>query len=96
MKGINFVRQSTVELGENVPTEVISPTELKFILDRDSVTQAGRFDPVVSILFLPIRSLHGACGATARPTLHISWSITGMTGFDNGSFFDMPRWVRLH
>ena len=48
LKGINFVRRSTVEFrGKRVPTQVISSTELKFTLDAESMKQAGRFDLVV-------------------------------------------------
>ena len=48
MKGINFVRRSTVEFrGRRVPTQVVSSTELKFTLDAESMKQAGRFDLVV-------------------------------------------------
>ena len=48
LKGINFVRRSTVEFrGRRVPTQVVSSTELKFTLDAESMKQAGRFDLVV-------------------------------------------------
>jgi hypothetical protein len=48
LKGINFVRRSTVEFkGKRVPTRVGSPTELTFTLDAESIKQPGRFDLVV-------------------------------------------------
>jgi hypothetical protein len=48
LKGLNFVRRSAVEFrGKRVPTQVASPTELKFTLDAESMRQAGRFDLVV-------------------------------------------------
>jgi hypothetical protein len=48
LKGINFVRRSAVEFkGKRVPTQVVSPAELNFTLDADSMKQAGRFDLVV-------------------------------------------------
>jgi hypothetical protein len=48
LTGINFVRRSVVEFkGKRVPTQVISPTELKFTLGVESMKQVGRFDLVV-------------------------------------------------
>jgi hypothetical protein len=48
LKGINFVRRSTVQFkGKAVPTQVVSPTELRFTLDADALRTAGRFDFVV-------------------------------------------------
>ena len=48
LKGINFVRRSVVQFkGKAVPTQVLSPTELKFTLDADAQKTAGRFDLVV-------------------------------------------------
>jgi hypothetical protein len=48
LKGVNFVRRSVVEFrGKRVPTQVLSPKELKFTLEPDSMKQAGRFDLVV-------------------------------------------------
>jgi amidohydrolase family protein/IPT/TIG domain-containing protein len=48
LKGINFVRRSTVQFkGKPVPTEVVSPTEIRFALDAEALRTAGRFDLVV-------------------------------------------------
>jgi hypothetical protein len=48
LKGINFVRRSTVQFkGKAVPTQVVSPTELRFTLDADALRTAGRFGFVV-------------------------------------------------
>ena len=48
LRGINFVRRSVVQFkGNTVPTQVLSPTELKFTLDADAQKAAGRFDLVV-------------------------------------------------
>jgi hypothetical protein len=48
LKGINFVRRSTVQFkGKPVPTEVVSPTEIRFALDTEALRTAGRFDLVV-------------------------------------------------
>ncbi len=48
LKGINFVRRSTVQFkGKPVPTQVVSPTEIRFTLDAESLRTAGRFDLVV-------------------------------------------------
>jgi hypothetical protein len=48
LKGINFVRRSTVQFrGKPVPTQVVSPTEIRFTLDAESLRAAGRFDLVV-------------------------------------------------
>jgi hypothetical protein len=43
--GVNFVRKSSVMFkGKAVPTQVVSPTELKFTLDAPALAAAGRFD----------------------------------------------------
>ena len=48
LKGINFVRRSTVQFkGKPVPTQVVSPTEIRFTLEADALRTAGRFDLVV-------------------------------------------------
>ena len=48
LKGFNFVRRSTVQFkGKPVPTQVVSPTEIRFTLDADALRTAGRFDLVV-------------------------------------------------
>jgi hypothetical protein len=48
VKGINFVRKSVVQFkGKPMPTQVVSPTELKFTLDAEALKTAGRFDLVV-------------------------------------------------
>ena len=48
VKGINFVRRSMVHFkGRPMPTQVISPNELRFTLDADAMKAAGRFDLVV-------------------------------------------------
>jgi len=48
LKGINFVRRSTVHFkGRPMPTQVVSPTELRFTLDAEALRTAGRFDLVV-------------------------------------------------
>jgi hypothetical protein len=48
IKGINFVRRSTVRFnGKAAPTQVVSPTEIKFTLDADIQRTPGRFEFVV-------------------------------------------------
>jgi len=48
VKGINFVRRSIVHFkGKPVPTQVVSPTEIRFTLDAEALRTAGRFDLVV-------------------------------------------------
>jgi len=48
LKGLNFVRRSVVQFkGKPVPTQVLTPTELKFTLDAEAMKTAGRFDLVV-------------------------------------------------
>ena len=48
LSGVNFVRRSVVQFkGKPMPTQVISPTELKFTLDAEALKNAGRFDLVV-------------------------------------------------
>ena len=48
VKGINFVRRSVVHFkGKPVPTQVISPTEIRFTLDAEVQRTPGRFDFVV-------------------------------------------------
>jgi len=48
VKGINFVRRSTVHFkGKPVPTQVVSPTEIRFTLDAEALRTAGRFEFVV-------------------------------------------------
>jgi hypothetical protein len=48
VKGINFVRRSTVHFkGKPVPTQVVSPTEIRFTLDAEVLRTPGRFDFVV-------------------------------------------------
>jgi hypothetical protein len=45
VKGINFVRKSTVRFkGKAVPTQVVSPTELRFTLDAEIQRTPGRFE----------------------------------------------------
>ncbi len=48
VKGINFVRRSTVHFkGKPVPTQVVSPTEIRFTLDAEAQRIPGRFEFVV-------------------------------------------------
>jgi hypothetical protein len=48
VKGINFVRRSAVHFkGKAVPTQVASPTELRFTLDADALRAPGRFEFIV-------------------------------------------------
>ena len=48
VKGINFVRRSMVHFkGKPVPTEVVSPTEIRFTLDAEALRTPGRFEFVV-------------------------------------------------
>ena len=48
VKGINFVRRSMVHLnGKAVPTQVVSPNEIRFTLDAETLKTAGRFNFVV-------------------------------------------------
>ncbi len=48
LKGFNFVRRSIVQFrGKAVPTQVVSPTEIRFTLDAEALRTAGRFDLVV-------------------------------------------------
>ena len=48
VKGINFVRRSVVHFkGKPVPTQVVSPTEIRFTLDADALRTPGRFEFVV-------------------------------------------------
>ena len=48
VKGFNFVRRSTVQFkGKSVPTQVVSPTEIRFTLDGEALNTPGRFDFVV-------------------------------------------------
>lgn len=48
VKGVNFVRRSTVHFkGKPVPTQVVSPTELRFTLDAEALRAPGRFEFVV-------------------------------------------------
>ena len=48
VKGVNFVRRSVVHFkGKPVPTQVVSPTELRFTLDADIQRTPGRFEFVV-------------------------------------------------
>ena len=45
VNGLNFVRRSTVMFkGKAMPTQVVSPTQLKFTLDTAALATAGRFD----------------------------------------------------
>jgi hypothetical protein len=48
VNGVNFVRRSIVQFkGKPVPTDVLSPTQLRFTLDPEALRTAGRFDLVV-------------------------------------------------
>jgi hypothetical protein len=48
VKGINFVRRSIVHFkGKPVPTQVVSPTEIRFTLDTEALRTPGRFEFVV-------------------------------------------------
>jgi len=48
LKGVNFVRRSVVRFrGKPVPTQVVSPTEIRFTLDADVQRTPGRFELVV-------------------------------------------------
>jgi len=48
VKGVNFVRRSVVHFkGKPVPTQVVSPTEIRFTLDADAQRTPGRFEFVV-------------------------------------------------
>ena len=48
VKGINFVRRSVVHFnGKAVPTQVMSPTEIRFTLDAETQRTPGRFEFVV-------------------------------------------------
>jgi hypothetical protein len=48
VKGINFVRRSVVHFkGKPVPTQVMSPTEIRFTLDAEALRTPGRFEFVV-------------------------------------------------
>jgi hypothetical protein len=48
VKGINFVRRSVVHFkGKPVPTQVVSPTEIRFTLDAEVQRTPGRFEFVV-------------------------------------------------
>jgi amidohydrolase family protein len=46
--GINFVKRSIVQFkGRSVPTQVLTPTQLKFTLDAEALKNVGRFELVV-------------------------------------------------
>ena len=48
VKGINFVRRSVVHFkGKPVPTQVVSPTEIRFTVDAETQRTPGRFEFVV-------------------------------------------------
>ena len=48
VKGLNFVRRSMVHFkGKPVPTQVVSPTEIRFTLDAEALQTPGRFEFVV-------------------------------------------------
>jgi hypothetical protein len=48
VKGINFVRRSAVTFnGRTVPSQTMSPTELRVTLDEEALRTAGRFDLIV-------------------------------------------------
>jgi hypothetical protein len=48
LKGINFVRRSTVLLGGRlVPSDVVSQTEIRVTLDAEALSAVGKFDVVV-------------------------------------------------
>jgi hypothetical protein len=48
LKGVNFVRRSTVSLnGKLVPSRTVSATEIQVTLDAQALATAGRFDLLV-------------------------------------------------
>ncbi len=48
LKGINFVRRSTVLFGGTlVPSQVVSPTEIRVTLNENALRAVGKFEVVV-------------------------------------------------
>ena len=48
VQGLNFVRRSMVHFkGKPIPTQVVSPTEIRFTLDAEALRTPGRFEFVV-------------------------------------------------